>query len=283
MEKCQVFIVTGVSGSGRSTAIKALEDFGCEVIDNLPVSICLELMSKNPLMRPLALGIDIRTRDFNADAMIGAIKKIGAIDHVDLMVIFLDSSHEVIRKRYRDTRRFHPLGIQGNLDSHIENEKCLLTPIKSLADLVIDSSSLSPPELRKILRESLNFGRSEITIHVMSFAYKNGLPQRADIVFDMRFLPNPYYNDELKFLTGASKSIKEYIGKEKSFQDFISHMSTILLDIALPQWVKESRGEIIVAFGCSGGRHRSVCTAEKIAETLRAAKYHTKLYHREIG
>lgn len=277
-----VLIVTGLSGAGKSITLRTLEDFGCEVIDNLPVSLCSAVILQKPLSRPLALGIDSRTRDFDATQLERTRFELSQ-KGVRLLILFLEASSETIEQRYRETRRFHPLGSCGCLSERIQTEKDLLAPVRSHASIVLDTSLLSPPELRKMLQERFAFPSSHFFINLLSFSYRRGVPSQADMVLDMRFLTNPYYKKDLRFLTGKAASIQEYIGNDPTFQKFLSAFKELLLETMLPRFRSEGRREFLIAFGCTGGRHRSVCAAEAVSHFLKEQKFHVRIHHREIS
>jgi len=280
---CPVFVLTGLSGSGKSLGLNTLEDFGCEAIDNLPVSLCRLVILQKPLSRPLALGIDVRTRDFDSTSLIREINQLRENIDISIKLLFFEADISVIKQRYRETRRFHPLGVKGSLEARIREEKHILEETRKYADLVVDTSGISPPEMRKYMQEQLAIPALELTIHVLSFAYKNGIPYQADMVFDMRFLTNPHYQKEMKFLTGKAESIRAYLGDDLVFQRFLSSIKELLVDIVIPRLEQEGRREMVIAFGCTGGRHRSVFTAERITDLLRESGYRVCSYHRELN
>ena len=274
------FIVTGLSGSGKTTALKAFEDWGCEVIDNLPVSLCRSVIEHKMRSGPIALGIDVRTRDFEPNFFIKEIQKLK--QDYKITILFFEAELHVVCLRYRETRRLHPLGIQDNLEELILKEKALLKKVRENADQIINTSEFSPPEIRRYLQEIISIKRPPLTIHILSFAFGRGALYQADMVFDMRFLTNPYYQKELRFLTGKASSIQEYLNKDEYFQKFIVHLQELLISVILPQFQKEGKGETVIAFGCTGGRHRSVFTAETVSKILREQGYSVRLYHREL-
>lgn len=280
MDTHPVFIVTGLSGAGKSLALKALEDFGCEVIDNFPVTLCRALLRQKPLSRPLALGIDVRTRDFKAETLLHELASLR--DAHKIVTLFLEASPENIRKRYRETRRSHPLGAKGDLDAWILEEKNLLMHVRAASDFVVDTSTLTPPDMRRHLQRMLSLQHNAFLVSVLSFAYRNGVPAQADMMFDMRFLVNPHYQEDMRALTGKALLIRSFLGAHPLFQKFIHHVDALLTEVVLPQLREEGRGEVVIAFGCTGGRHRSVCTAEFVAELLRSHKYVVALSHREL-
>ncbi|BDB96214.1 RNase adapter RapZ [Candidatus Hydrogenosomobacter endosymbioticus] len=278
-DRPRVLVITGISGSGKTTALKTLEDFGYEVIDNIPVSLCSDLICQKEMARSVAIGIDLRTRDFDPGFVLSEFAK---IDCADVEIVFFEASEEVIRQRYRETRRIHPLGASGNLGERMKKEIDMLSIVKKSANWIIDTSAMSTPELRKVLKEKLCIKSDLTTIYVMSFSFKFGVPSHSDMVFDMRFLPNPYYKKEMRFLTGKAISIKGYLHSEPIFAKFLDSLRGMLLDIVLPKLSGDGRREIILAFGCTGGKHRSVFTAEEVYEMLRSNGYRVKLHHREL-
>ena len=281
-------IVTGLSGAGKSFFLKTLEDLGYETIDNLPLSLLQAAVEeRRPSERPLAIGLDIRSRHFSAHQIVHASDHFKARG-VDLTLVFLDSDDAVLHKRYRETRRMHPLSDAGNLNDtgHLETwiaqERHLLEDLKTKADVLFDTSLLTPPEFKAMVRERFAFEEQRtLTLHLMSFAFREGIPREADMLFDMRFLKNPYYQSELKPLTGQMEPVRTYLAHDKIFQEFGDTLKK-MLSLVLPPIESEGRGYFIIAFGCSGGQHRSVFTAEWMSDWLRRRGYTVQTYHREL-
>jgi UPF0042 nucleotide-binding protein len=274
-----IYVVTGLSGAGKSSALKTLEDFGCEVIDNLPISLCTQLVQEKKVSTPLALGIDVRTRDFNIPLFLTCLAQLRQQAPNQVKILFFEAHAHAIETRYRESRRQHPLGVQATLSVLIEKEQSLLAPVREHADYIVDTTALSPPEMKKFLQNTLDLKRDAgPTIYVLSFAYRRGVPYNADLVFDMRFLPNPYYQKQMKFLTGKSPEVLDYLSKEPLFQKFMEAFGIITLDLLL----KDSRPAFVIAFGCSGGRHRSVFTAESALTLVESKGFSCSAYHRDL-
>lgn len=274
-----IYVVTGLSGAGKSSALKTLEDFGCEVIDNLPISLCTQLVQEKKVSTPLALGIDVRTRDFTTPLFVSCLNQLRHQAPDQVKVLFFEAQAQALETRYRESRRQHPLGVQASLSVLIEKEQTLLAPIRELADCIVDTTALSPPEMKKLLQNTFKLKREAGPIvYLLSFAYRRGVPYNADLVFDMRFLPNPYYQKQMKFLTGKSREVLDYLSSEPLFQKFMEAFSTMTLELLL----KDPRPAFVLAFGCSGGRHRSVFTAESALALLEKNGFSCYVYHRDL-
>lgn len=277
--KTPLIIVTGLSGSGKTTALKTLEDLGCEVIDNLPISLCPLLMQEKQRTGPIALGIDVRTRDFEPSNFTQCIHHFRTHSNLDTCVLFFEADPFALENRYRESRRHHPLGVNAPLTLLVQKEQGLLAQIRHCADEVINTTSLSPPELKGYLQNKFNlFSGEKPSIYILSFAYRRGVPYSADFVFDMRFLPNPYYQKEMKLLTGKSTEVMEYLKKQPPFQTFMKAFEEMVPGLAF----SEKRPAFVLAFGCTGGRHRSVVAAEYAANLLENRGYTCHISHRDI-
>ena len=272
-----ILIVTGLSGSGKTSALKTLEDFGCEVVDNLPISLCSRLIQEKRISVPLALGIDVRTRDFSGPWFCSALEGLRHQYPHQVMVLFFEAQASALETRYRESRRQHPLGVSVSVSHLIQQEQGLLSSIRQQADHIIDTTHLSPPEMKSLLHHLLPIQEKSI-LYLLSFAYRRGVPYNADVVLDMRFLPNPYYQKNLKFLTGKSKEVREYFQQEPKLQQFLGLTVPILTDFML----QDARPSFVLAFGCSGGRHRSVFVAEATAALLEQKQYSCHVYHRDL-
>ncbi|MEO1640762.1 MAG: RNase adapter RapZ [Pseudomonadota bacterium] len=275
-------LVTGPSGAGRSTAINVLEDLGYEVIDNLPLSLLPRLMDGPPPSRPLALGIDVRNRDFGTNALIEVIDRLTRQPEVTSQVLYLDATEEVLVRRYSETRRRHPLAPAGPPLAGIAAEKNLLVPIHARADILIDTSELSPHDLRAEIEHW--FGTAEgrqlgLTIH--SFSYKRGLPRGMDIVMDCRFLQNPHWEEHLRAKDGRDPDVAAYVAADPRFGAFFDQVKA-LIDLQLPAHKDEGKAHLSIGFGCTGGQHRSVMMAERIASALAQDGWHVSKRHREL-
>ena len=268
-------IVTGLSGAGMSSVLKALEDFRFEVFDNMPVAMVKDLLRETKSAR-VAIGLDSRTRGFTPKAIEKLVK-----DH-DAKLLFITSDDAVLHKRFTETRRRHPLAKDKSVTQGIKAEKKLLEPLRAAADYVIDSSETSVHDLRHILEGYFAVSPDEnLIITLMSFGFRNGIPREADIVMDVRFLKNPHWEKALKPLTGLDKKVGVYIEKDKAFHDFIGNFQTLLKPL-LPRYALEGKSYLTIAIGCTGGQHRSVYTVETLKSWLKDQKYTLYIEHRDI-
>ncbi len=279
-------IVTGMSGGGKSTAMKMLEDAGFYCADNMPVALIdkfAELLAMpNSGIQKAALGLDVR-----ADQSFKDIKKIIAslqASQYSVEVLFLESSDQVLLKRYKETRRLHPLSSDGDIMQGITAERQLLTSIRETADYVIDTTNLLTRELKAELDRIFvnNEKYNSLMINVVSFGFKHGIPQDADLVFDVRFLPNPFYLDELKHKTGLDKEVQDYVMAYPEAHEFLDKLSD-MISFLIPNYVKEGKYQLVVAIGCTGGQHRSVTLAGELFNRFRnQGEYGLTLRHRDI-
>ena len=277
----RVLVVTGMSGAGRSTALKSLEDMGYDAVDNLPLSLLPSLINAQAGRAPLAVGVDVRSRDFAAPALAETLDRLAG-DDIDLKVIFLDCADELLERRYTETRRPHPLALERPVADGIRLERQRIWPLRGRADLVIDSSALTPSDLRRMLRGHFALDAEPgIAIFVTSFAYRHGLPRDADLVFDVRFLRNPHYVDELRPRDGRDPDVGAYIEQDPNFHRFFDRLCSWVEDV-LPCYEREGRTYLTIAIGCTGGRHRSVFSAERLAAWLRRKARRVALAHRDI-
>ena len=275
-------LVTGPSGAGRTTAINVLEDLGFEVINNLPLSLLPRLLDGPPLSHPLALGLDIRNRDFSVDALISAIDGMTNRPDIVTQVLYLDASKEELMRRFSETRRRHPLVESGSLLSGISREKELLVPIRARADVLIKTTGLSPHDLRAEIERL--FAPDEghmmnVTVH--SFSYKRGLPRGMDIVLDCRFLRNPHWDAALRDHDGRDGAVDAYVEADPHFTQFFAQIKD-MMDLLLPAYKGEGKSHLSIGFGCTGGQHRSVAVAEKLAKSLAADGWQVSKRHREM-
>jgi len=286
----RVLLVTGMSGAGRSTSLKALEDIGYEAVDNLPISLLPNIVRRDAApRRPLAIGIDIRTRDFGAASFLAALDPLSGGGGVDLRVVFLDCEDELLRRRYTETRRRHPLAGDRQVIDGIRLERERVSPLRDRADLVIDTSALTAADLRRLLQGHFALDRAPgVSVFVTSFSYRNGLPRDADLVFDVRFLENPHYVAALRPLTGLDPAIGAYVEADPGFAPFFERLVALLLPL-LPRYDREGKSYLTIAIGCTGGQHRSVYVAERLAGWLRdqgkpvGPVGHRDLGHRDLG
>lgn len=282
----RIVIVTGVSGAGKSQAVKTLEDMNFFCVDNLPPMIIpkfLEIckMSEDKIEN-IAIVMDIRAGKLfeSTSSALAAIEDSG----YTYEILFLDASNETLIKRYKTTRRRHPLAPNDRIEVGIEREREKLSAIKKRAKYVIDTSNLTPKKLSESILSIFEYGKifEELFIGVTSFGFKNGVPNDVDLVFDARFLPNPYHIDELREFTGKDERIKSYV---MGFPETSILLDKIMdyLEFVIPQYIKEGRIQLIVGIGCTGGKHRSVVLAEEITKRLQANGHRAKISHRDIG
>lgn len=278
----RVIFVTGPSGAGRSTAINALEDMGYEVIDNLPLSLVPRLIEGDSLGRPIALGLDARNRDFNAIALIELIDRLTRDPRVSLSVIYLDCAEDELIRRFSQTRRRHPLAPDGTPLIGISREVDLLAPIRARADHLIETTEMSPHDLRAEVAQW--FGSAQATglaVSLQSFSYKRGVPRGIDMVFDCRFLRNPHWVAALRDLDGRDKAVLDHIATDPRFVEFVGKVTDLVLFL-LPAQLDEGKTHLAIGFGCTGGQHRSVAVTELIATKLADAGWPVAKRHREL-
>ncbi len=281
-------IVTGMSGGGKATAIHMLEDAGFYCVDNLPVSLIekfTELITMpDSGITKVVLGVDARAgQSFEGVAgIIDSMKEKG----IPVEVLFMDASDEVLIKRYKETRRIHPMNVAGDrLEDGIHKERMVLAEVKKKADYIFDTSTLLTRELKieldRIFVENAEY--NSLMVNVMSFGFKHGIPSDADLVFDVRFLPNPYYIDELKHQTGNDKPVQDYVKSFPACGEFVDKL-TDMLNFLIPGYVQEGKYQLVVAIGCTGGQHRSVTIANEIYDRLKnlGGNFGLKLYHRDV-
>lgn len=279
----RILLVTGLLGAGKSTALDALEDLGWETIDNLPLRF-LETMAVPPGLSgaPIAIGFDSRTRGFVPDDVIKLVERLQE-KSVSISTMFIDCSTEELERRYNETRRRHALASGRPLTEGIRAERDLLAPLRNWAEVVIDTTCFNPNELQQKLRELYSQSPSTpMTVTVSSFGFAKGSPPLADLVFDMRFLDNPHWVDGLRELTGLDKAVGDHIKKDPGFTSAITQILPLITDL-LPRYQAQGKSYVHIAFGCTGGRHRSVFTAEHIAEGLREAGFSPTVRHRNLG
>lgn len=278
----QLLLLTGPSGAGRSTAIGALEDMGYEVIDNLPLSLVPRLIDGPPLGRPIALGIDVRNRDFNATALIELIDTLTADPRVQLGVLYLDCAAGELIRRYAETRRRHPLAPEETPELGIDREVDLLAPIRVRADHLIDTTEMSPHDLRaEIAKWFARNGAPGLAVSIQSFSYKRGVPRGLDMIFDCRFLNNPHWMPALRPLDGRDPAVVEHVTGDPRFPEFHDRLRGLLLFL-LPAQKDEGKAHVSIGFGCTGGQHRSVAVAEIMGNALAEAGWSVSKRHREL-
>ena len=282
----KLVIVTGMSGAGKTIALKMLEDIGFYCVDNLPISLVdkfVQLVSEGTSIEKAALGLDIRSGEElgNLDEILENWRR----SNVDVQVLFLDANDAVLIKRYKETRRTHPLAGAGRLENGIEKEREKLAFLKREADYIIDTSMLLTRELRKELEKIfLQDARyKNMYVTVLSFGFKYGVPEDADLVFDVRFLPNPYYIDELRPKSGNDKEVREYVMDNDKARIFLAKL-TDMVEFLIPNYVQEGKTQLVIGIGCTGGKHRSVTLANELYEALsKNDNYGIRIEHRDIG
>ncbi|MFT6453005.1 MAG: UPF0042 nucleotide-binding protein [Halocynthiibacter sp.] len=282
----RLVIVTGPSGAGRSTSVNALEDLGFEVIDNLPLSLLPRLLDGPPIDRPLALGIDTRNRDFSVNALIDIVERLEADFGVVPELLYLDCAADVLIRRYSETRRRHPMAPAETASQGIELEADLLGPIRARADILIDTTDLTPHDLRGEIERWFGVGTGHeaglgLAVSVQSFSYKRGMPRGIDMVFDCRFLRNPYWNADLRALNGQDEPVADHISADPRFEGFFSKVQD-LCEFLLPAFREEGKAHLAIGFGCTGGQHRSVAVAEKLGKALAKNDWQVSIRHREL-
>lgn len=288
-----VVLVTGMSGAGKSQALKALEDMGFEAIDNVPLSLVRTLIAggereiQGPetgevdVERRIAIGVDIRTRDFGIEPFLRCCEEIDAMDHVSARILFLDCDDDELRRRYEETRHRHPLAADRPVADGIAHERTLLVALRDRADIMIDTTGRGPGELKRILEGHLaNHSQGELSVFVTSFAYRRGLPREADLVFDVRFLANPHYVPELRAKTGRDQGVGDYIEQDPAFQPFFDSLTQLIRPL-LPRFRAEGKSYLTVAVGCTGGRHRSVFVAERLMMWFEGIGQPVRVQHRD--
>ncbi|WP_176596560.1 MULTISPECIES: RNase adapter RapZ [Sphingobium] len=284
-----ILLVSGLSGAGRTTALKTLEDMGWEVVDNLPL-VLLDRLLDTPLPeghdegtdRPLALGIDARTRGFDADAIARRIKALRSRHGHDVETLFLDCSDAELERRFAETRRRHPLASDRPATHGIARERELTEPLRRWATQVIDTSSLTSNGLQQEIRNRFSReGLSDPVLTIMSFGYSRGVPLSADLMFDMRFLRNPHWEEALRPKTGLDPDVAAYIMADPAYEEAIGQIEQ-LLTLLLPRYAEGGKSYITVAFGCTGGRHRSVHVTERVARYLQDAGFSPTVSHRNM-
>ena len=278
----ELVIITGISGSGKLTALKAFEDLGFYAVDNLPIALVpkfADLSLDSKTQRRSALTIDIREGEAlkGFEEIYSELKK-----RVHARIVFLDASDEVLQRRYSETRRPHPLGSESTVLSSLSNEREQLAPLRALADLYIDTTKLNVHDLRRQINDKFQDATDPagITVSINSFGFRYGVPSESDLVFDVRFLPNPNYIPEFKHLTGLHPSVARFIRSFPQTEEFINRISELLIYL-LPHYIREGKSYLTISFGCTGGHHRSVLIAHEIQQRLKNSGFAVKERHRD--
>jgi len=278
----RILLVTGMLGAGKSTALRALEDLGWEAVDNFPVRL-LERLVGDTASQPLAIGFDCRTRGFVPAEVIKRVGKLQDSDAILLTTVFLDCAGNELERRFNETRRRHHLAHDLPVADGIAAERELMSPLRDWADVLIDTSHYSTNDLQQRIREQFAATAPQgLTVTVSSFAFARGMPPVADLVFDMRYLDNPHWDPELRPLTGLDTAVGAHVERDPAFASSFAHIRDLLLEL-LPRYAAQGKSYVNIAFGCTGGRHRSVFVAERIAGALREAGFSPTVLHRNLG
>jgi UPF0042 nucleotide-binding protein len=279
----RILLVTGMLGAGKSTALRELEDFGWEAIDNFPMRLLQRLVGGEAGEHPLAIGFDCRTRGFDPADVIERFKKLQARGDVTVNTLFLDCASHELERRFNETRRRHHLAQDLPVASGMAAERELLAPLRRWADVLIDTTHFSTNDLQQRIRELFaESAPQDMTVTVTSFGFARGMPPLADLVFDMRFLDNPHWDPELRELTGLDAGVGAHVENDPAFASVFERIRGLLLEL-LPRYAAQGKRYVNIAFGCTGGRHRSVFVAERIAEALREGGFSPTVLHRNLG
>ncbi len=284
----QILLVTGMSGAGKSTVLRTLEDLGWEVVDNLPLLLLNRLLDTAPAEgidgdddRPLAIGIGTQTRGFDSESIVRRIKKLREEHGHDVGTLFLECGGSELERRYSETRRRHPLAQDRPAQDGIAREREMLVPLRRWSNRLIDTTDMSSNDLAQQIRSTFSVeGTGQTTLTIVSFGFARGLPRNADLVFDMRFLRNPYWVESLRAGTGKDAEVAEYIASDPAYGQAMAQIESLLL-LLLPRYQAEGKAYVTVAFGCTGGRHRSVHVAERMARRLREEGFSPTVLHRD--
>jgi UPF0042 nucleotide-binding protein len=277
----RLLLVTGMSGAGKSTVLDALEDMGWDIVDNLPADLLKQFVHGGGQCRTVdvAVGMDVRSRGFDAETL---GERILSIEGVEPELLYLDCSGAELIRRYDETRRRHPLAPDRPPEDGIARERQLTLPIRTAADSLIDTTDLSPAELRDELRRRYGNDSQQPVLTIASFAFARGISRTADLVFDLRFISNPHWVDELRPLTGMDRSVRSYLEQDPVWGETIERIEALLIDW-IPRYWAAGKSYVTVAFGCTGGRHRSVAAAVEMAERLRRAGFAPNVRHRDLA
>jgi UPF0042 nucleotide-binding protein len=278
-------LITGLSGAGRATALTVLDDLGYVAVDNVPLPLLGDLMrstagSPGEMAAPLAFGVDTRTYGFNAKNLVRQLQQLRQRTDLAARLLYLDCDTEILQRRYTESRRVHPLAPDRPVVDGIVDERRQIGWMRDSADVVIDTSALSPHQFKQILAGHFSLGKPGMRISVMSFSYRLGVPREADLVFDVRFLKNPHYVPELKGLTGADRPVAAFIATDPDYEPFIARLEGLVGPL-LPRFDAEGKSYLTIAVGCTGGRHRSIAVAERLADWLRSVGRSVTLTHRD--
>jgi len=277
----KIVIVTGLSGAGMTTSLKILEDMGYETVDGVPLPLLHQLIASDH-SHPIAIGIDIRTRGFGVTPLLEELDHLKSKEDLDLSLLFLDCSDEIIERRYVETRHRHPLAEDRPISDGIKHERQILQALLKRSDLVIDTTDMAIKDCKNMLQGhfALNDVKS-LRVFVTSFSYRHGIPREADLVFDVRFLRNPHYDKILRPLNGQDQAVGQYITKDESYESFFANLKQLLKPL-LPRYSEEGKSYLTIAIGCTGGQHRSVFLAEELSAWLNEIGENAQLQHREL-
>ena len=291
----RILLITGMSGAGKSTALKTLEDLGWETVDNLPLTLLERLLTRpgggggdseaaGPDQRPLAIGIDSRTRAFDARAIVSRLNELKAESGIEVAILFLDCGGAELERRFSETRRRHPLALDRPAADGIARERELLSPLRRAAAHVIDTTDVTVNDLRLGIRQRFagSDASGQPTITIMSFGFARGMPRNADLVFDMRFLDNPHWQAALRPKTGLDADVAAFIARDPAYAEALDRIGG-LVQFLLPRYAAEGKAYVTIAIGCTGGRHRSVHVAERLGAGLKEAGYSPAVIHRDMG
>jgi len=280
-----VVLVTGMSGAGKTTVLKAFEDLGFEALDNMPLSLLPHVVGPVTDVNgpPIAVGVDIRTRDFAAETFVEHLQNLRQQPTVRVQVLFVDCSDEELLRRYTETRHRHPLAHDRPVLDGIHMERKLVSPLLDIADLHLDTTGRTPYDAKGFLAHNFDADKSPraMAVFVTSFSYRQGIPRDADLVFDVRFLRNPHYDPQLKALTGQDQAVQDYITEDAGFEDFLDRLTALLTPL-VPRYAEGGKSYLTIAVGCTGGKHRSVFVAEKLAAWLEDNLTSVRLAHRDL-
>jgi RNase adapter protein RapZ len=277
----RLLLVTGMSGAGKSTVLDALEDMGWDTVDNLPADLLQGFVRGGDACRvvPAAVAMDVRSRGFDPETLPQLIR---TTEGVEPEILYLDCSGAELIRRYDATRRRHPLAPDRPAEDGIARERRATAPLRSAAESVIDTTDLSPTELREELRRRYGGDSDQPVLTIVSFSFARGISRTADLVFDLRFLPNPHWVDELRPLTGEDRRVRDYLAGDPSWSETIDRIESLLNDW-IPRYWAAGKSYVTVAFGCTGGRHRSVAAAVEMAQRLRSAGFTPNVRHRDLA
>ena len=284
--KVRLILVTGVAGAGKTSALAALADHGFETTDNPPISLLDAIMDdyavNGPEQAQVAIGVDERSRGFTTERCANAIAGLRARPDLDVSLLFLECSDETLLRRFKETRRRHPMAGDASVEAAMVLERTMLEPIREQADASIDTSDLSLTDLRREIGQ--RFGASEgeaMTVSIISFGFKRGAPREADLMFDVRFLSNPYWSAELREMTGLDPEVDAYLGADPAFGEIYEKMEDLTVSL-LPHFASEGKSYLNIAIGCTGGRHRSVAVSERLGKAVEAAGFTPVVRHRDL-